>query len=143
VYLVRHGEAQAEEVDPERHLTADGAETVRRIAVGAFDRLYVRPSRIFHSGKSRARQTAEIWAELTHADLTQADGLGPNDDPAAWATRLQGEDGDVMVVGHLPHLHRLAALLVTGDAEPAVAEFPPGGVVALERTERGWSVINP
>jgi len=139
-YLVRHGEAKREDVDPERHLTDRGAEEVRRIATEAVDGLDARPARILHSGKARARQTAEIWGGLVGADVAQADGLSPNDDPATWASRLEGEADGLMLVGHLPHLERLAGLLVTGDADRPVAGFPAGGLVCLERTGGTWEV---
>ena len=139
-YLVRHGEAEREEVDPERHLTDRGAEEVRRIATDALEELDVRPARVLHSGKARARQTAEIWSSLVDAGVAEADGLAPNDDPSIWAARLQEGTDDVMLVGHLPHLERLAGFLVTGDAERAVAGFPAGGLVGLKRTDDGWGV---
>jgi phosphohistidine phosphatase len=140
VYLVRHGEAKSEDVDPERHLTDAGAETVRRIASLAVENLDVRPARIVHSGKTRARQTAEIWAGLLGTEAAEADGLSPNDDPAVWAERLHTETGDVMLVGHLPHLERLAGLLVTGDPDHAVAGFAAGGLAGLNRSASDWSV---
>jgi phosphohistidine phosphatase len=140
-YLVRHGEAKREDVDPERHLTARGVEDVRRIATGAAEPLGVQPARIVHSGKARARQTAEIWAEVVGADVAQADGLAPNDDPSIWAKRLTAEEDELMIVGHLPHLERLVGLLVTGHDDRAVAGFPPGGFVCVERTTSGWDVV--
>src|SRR5436309_3711410 len=123
VYLVRHGEAKREDVDPERHLTDRGVEEVRRIAIEAIDDLDVRPTRIFHSGKARARQTAEIWGGLVGLSTSEAEGLAPNDDPASWAARIESDGDGVMLVGHLPHLERLAGLLVTGDADRPVAGF--------------------
>ena len=51
-----------------------------------------------------------------------------------------------MVVGHLPHLGRLAAALVTGDPAREVIRFGTGTIAALTRTDRGWlvrSVIGP
>jgi len=139
-YLVRHGEAKREDVDPERHLTDRGAEEVRRIAAAAVDNLSVRPTRILHSSKARARQTAEIWGQLVGAYVSEADSLSPNDDPAIWAARLETDGDGVMLVGHLPHLERLAGLLVTGDADRPVAGFPAGGLVCLERSEGSWEV---
>jgi phosphohistidine phosphatase len=140
VYLVRHGEAKHEAIDPERHLTDRGADEVRRIATDAVSHLGVRPKRVFHSRKVRARQTAEIWAGLVGAGLAETDGLAPNDEPSIWAVRLETEGDDVMLVGHLPHLERLAGLLVTADAKQAVAGFGAGGLVGLERKHSGWGV---
>ena len=140
VYLVRHGEANSKDVDPERHLSSRGADHVRQIATDAVSDLGVRPARVVHSGKARARETAEIWSGLIDADVAEGDGLAPNDDPSIWATRLEAEADDVMLVGHLPHLERLVGLLVTGDADAAVAGFPAGGLVGLERSDGGWVV---
>ena len=139
-YLVRHGEAKSENVDPERQLTDRGVEEVRRIATDGVEALGVRPERIVHSGKARARQTAEIWAAMVGTDVSEADGLAPNDDPSVWGARLDGEGNDIMVVGHLPHLERLVGLLVAGDAERAVVGFPAGGLVVLERDGGHWRV---
>jgi len=139
-YLVRHGEAKRAEVDPERGLTDAGAAGVRRVASRAVADLAVRPGRIFHSDKARARQTAEIWGELVGAPVEEADGLAPNDDPARWATRLKTEDEDVMLVGHLPHVERLVGLLVAGDPDRTLLEFPAGALVVLDGGNDGWSV---
>src|SRR3954468_18109828 len=98
IYLVRHGEAKRENVDPERHLTDRGAEEVRRIAAKAVADLGVRPTRIVHSGKARARQTAEIWGRLVDAEVAETDGLAPNDDPSIWAARLNSEGDGLMLV---------------------------------------------
>jgi phosphohistidine phosphatase SixA len=46
-------------------------------------------------------------------------------------------------VGHLPHLAKLAGLLLAGDAERPVVAFQPGGLVGLEQDKdgTGWSVF--
>ena len=141
VYLVRHGEAKREDVDPERHLTDRGVDEVRRIATEAIDALGVRPARIAHSNKARARQTAEIWAGMVGTDISESDGLAPNDDPSVWGARLGAEANDVMLVGHLPHLERLAGLLVTGDPDHPVVGFSAGALVVVERDEGRWRVV--
>ena len=50
-----------------------------------------------------------------------------------------------MLVGHLPHLARLAGLLLIGVADRSVVKFRQGGLVGLERTDTGWvvSVVLP
>ncbi|MGH2376556.1 MAG: hypothetical protein ACRDIC_24240 [bacterium] len=46
-----------------------------------------------------------------------------------------------MLVGHLPHLGRLASLLLVGTAERAVIRFQMGGVVCLARDDSGaWAL---
>src|SRR5207237_8186341 len=104
-------EANSEEVDPERHLSGRGANEVRRIATDAVSHLGVRPARVVHSGKARARETAEIWSGLIAADLAEGDSLAPNDDPSIWAARLELEAAASMLVGHPPPLDRHDGLL--------------------------------
>lgn len=140
LYLVQHGEAKAESEDPDRPLTDRGAADVRRVARNAVERLGVRPGRLVHSGRTRARQTTEIWAELLDARPEEADGLAPGGDPSTWVERLQHETGDLLLAGHLPHLARLAGVLLAGDAERPVVTFRPGGLVGLEHGDTGWSV---
>jgi len=137
IYLVQHGKAFDERVDPERSLTPEGVEESRRMAT-YLAKVGVKVSVVYHSGKKRAKQTAEIFAEALGARAEEKDGLNPNDDPAIWAERLSTLD-DVMIVGHLPHLSRLASLLVVGNPEVPVVEFRYSGVVALTRTPK-WVI---
>jgi phosphohistidine phosphatase SixA len=44
-----------------------------------------------------------------------------------------------MVVGHLPHLARLVAVLV-GAALPEPIRFTPGTAVVLRRGRGGWAL---
>ena len=145
LYLVQHGQAKTGDEDPERPLTDEGLDTVGRVARDAVERLGVRVARVVHSGKARARQTAEVGGDLLDTEVEHSDALAPNDDPAIWNARLDGEPDDLMLVGHLPHLARLAARLVTGDCDHSVVSFRPGGLVGLERTDTGWvvSVVLP
>jgi phosphohistidine phosphatase len=140
IYLVQHGQAKTDEEDPERPLTDHGVDDVTRVATHAVDTLGVRANRVVHSGKTRARQTAEIWGGLLGASVEQADALAPNDDPTTWVERIATATDDVVLVGHLPHLSRLAARLLTGDADHPVVRFRPGGLVALEPADAGWLV---
>lgn len=142
LYLVQHGDAKSGDEDPDRPLTERG-----RADVGAVGALMaagnIRVDRILHSGKTRARQTAEILADAAKPSrgLGAAEGLDPMADPSLWARRLKGDDRDLMVVGHLPHLGRLAALLVCGDPERTVVQLRQGGVLCLDRSPSGgWSV---
>jgi phosphohistidine phosphatase SixA len=50
-------------------------------------------------------------------------------------------DKDVMLVGHLPHLARLGALLLTGDMAKNVINFKMAGLVCLGRRADGsWAL---
>ena len=142
VYLVQHAEAKPREEDPQRPLSDQGRSDIQKVATFLGDR-GIPVSRIIHSGKLRARQTAETLAERLKATggASETDGLAPLDDPAVWAGRLSELDENLMLVGHLPHMGKLAALLVTGDADQALVTFKPGGVVCLARDDEGrWSL---
>ena len=103
LYLVQHGEAQSETEVPERSLTFRGEEETRKISEAA-KRLGIRPSRIYHSGKRRAEQTAGIIAKALDMPVQLGQGFNPNDAIRPWAERISGETEDLMIVGHLPFL---------------------------------------
>jgi phosphohistidine phosphatase len=135
--LVHHGEAVGPEVDPRRPLSARGQVSVARLATLAAAR-GVRPAVVWHSGKLRARQTAEAFWRVCNALATfsATRDLQPGD-PAAWMRdRLIGETADVLIAGHFPHLPRLLSLLLTGHEDPP-ADFPPHGVVVLTSADGG------
>ena len=143
VYLVQHATAKTKEEDPQRPLSAEGRDEILKTASFAAHIARIRPSRIIHSEKTRAAETAQVLAEhLSLAErVAQADGLAPMDDVSVWAERLAGMDEDVVLVGHLPHLSRLAAMLLCDDDSKTIVGFRRGGVVALERDDAGsWSV---
>jgi phosphohistidine phosphatase len=113
------------------------------VAAFVVARMTLTVDRIVHSGKTRAQETAEIIANHLKAmeHVSSADGLDPLDDPAIWANRLTDEKKDLMLVGHLPHLDKLAAKLICGDDTRNVVSFRMGGIVCLGRDGAGnWSV---
>jgi phosphohistidine phosphatase len=141
LYLVQHGKAKTEEEDPERPLTDEGRREVEAVMVLMLRAGAVTASRVLHSGKLRAGETANIIGTKLDADTEEADGLGPGDDPQVWATRLRDSNRDTVLVGHLPHLARLASLLLAGDAGASTVEFVNGGVVCLHRNDDGaWGL---
>jgi phosphohistidine phosphatase len=141
LFLVRHGQAAAKAEDASRPLTEHGAEVVEQVAVFAA-RAGVKVDEIRHSGKLRARHTAEIFAGPLGPPrgVNAVMGLGPDDDVRAMAETLQREGGRLMLVGHLPFLSRLTALLVAGDPDAAVVRFCTAGIVRLVRERGSWSV---
>jgi len=143
LYLVQHAEAKPESEDPERRLSERGRAEIRKMARFAAEHLKIRVPCILHSGKARARETAEVLAEALRPEsgVEATDGLDPTADPRVWARRLTDSEEDAMLVGHLPHLSKLASLLLCGDEDKAVAAFQMGGMVCLRRDETGqWSV---
>lgn len=143
LYLIQHGEAVDKEVDSSRPLTAEGRETVSRVAHFA-KQAGVTFSAVWHSGKTRATQTAQIVAELfaSASELIEHDGLKPNDDVRAIVRELNKIDQNLAIVGHMPHLSRLASRLILDDEKRDILLFQRGGIVALERDADGvWRLI--
>jgi phosphohistidine phosphatase len=138
IYLVHHAEAVGPEVDPQRPLTAHGVAHADRLATEAASR-GVKPVAIWHSGKLRARQTAEAFLRACNpfAEFSAVHGLQPTDAPMWVKDRLTGERREVLLVGHMPNLPRVLTVLTTG-AEWPVVEFPLHGLIALEPTGDSW-----
>ena len=137
LYLVRHGAAKPKEEDPERGLTDVGRADVKGIADWAAA-AGIRVGEIRHSGKLRAQQTADILAAHLGTQAQAVPGLAPNDDPADIAMALDSEAGNVMLVGHLPFLERLAALLIVGSADSDIVTLNAAALVELTRTDKAW-----
>ena len=143
LYLVQHAEAKPESEDPERHLTEQGFTTAREMAGFASERAGIRVARMVHSGKARARETAEALAERLRppGGVQAADGLDPMADPKIWTERATKSAEDIMLVGHLPHLNRLASLLLYSDPEKTVVAFQMGAIIRLQRDKTGnWAI---
>jgi len=140
LYLVQHGEATSEEEDPERPLTERGVVDVHRVARKAAESGIVTAVRVVHSGKTRARQTAEAWGQALGVPVDEGQDLSPRADASIWATRVAAQTDGLMLVGHLPHLAELAALLLTGDNQRTIVAVPQGGLVGLEQIDGRWAV---
>ncbi len=132
LFLAQHGKAARAEIDPERGLTAEGRAEVERIA-GVARGYGVKVAAIIHSGKKRARETADIFAEKLGPDIsvTAAAGMDPNDDVALFADHINAADNHLFV-GHLPFMEKLASYLTTGSTERPVFKFQNGGLVCLD-----------
>jgi len=142
LYLVRHGDALSKNEDPQRHLSPQGQQASERIGNFLAASGAVRPARIIHSGKPRAKQTAEIIAGcLQLGNVEAADDLDPNDHPELWAEQLDETSDDLMLVGHLPYLSRMVALLLLGDADGELVVFPKAAVCCLSRDEEGMWLL--
>ncbi|HUG39462.1 MAG TPA: phosphohistidine phosphatase SixA [Longimicrobiales bacterium] len=139
-YLVQHGKAKTKDEDPDRPLTDEGRKEVEAVMLLAQRFGAITASRVVHSGKRRAAETAELIASKLEADVEAAPGLDPDDDPAIWAGRLGEADRDLVVVGHLPHLERLTSFLLCGNPDAGVVRFANGGVVCLSGDGGGWTL---
>lgn len=143
VYLVQHGNPVPKEEDPDRPLSAQGRIDVEKMAA-FLKRSGVRIEEVFHSTKTRARQTAELIAAILNPRITPMEkrGLSPMDDVRVIAEELEQSEQDLMIVGHLPHLAKLSSFLTTGSKDRPVIRFQQGGVVCLKRDQeyKGWTI---
>jgi phosphohistidine phosphatase len=138
IYLVHHAQAVDSDVDTQRPLSPTGRMHADDVARQAAARS-VKPAAIWHSGKLRARQTAEAFLRVCNplAEFGAIRGLQPTD-PPRWIRDLVREEArDVMLVGHMPQLPRVLTLLVSGS-EAVLLDYPLHGVVALEKTGERW-----
>ncbi len=140
-YLVQHGRAKPKEVDPERPLSDAGRQETQLVAELAA-KLDLDVEEIWHSGKTRAEQTAAMFGQALPlmGSAIEKSGLNPTDDVKPVADDLRKGKRSIMIVGHLPFLQRLAGLLVNGDPEDAPVEFHNSGIVCLSREDGDWHV---
>ena len=141
VYLVRHGEAVPPEADPARPLSARGRAEVEATAKKLLAES-AQVSEIWHSGKLRAKQTAEIIARVLGVNkVIEQKGLKPDDDPSPVADlirqtndaqrfepRNRSTQSALLIAGHLPFLPKLANLL---DPKLKVKEMGTGEAVRV------------
>jgi phosphohistidine phosphatase len=141
--LIQHAESIPKEEDPERPLTDEGFENIKRIASYSRSHLNIDVREILHSGKLRAEQTAEILAEHLNPPegVKATDGLEPMADPAIWTKRIAEIRDNIMLVGHLPHLGRLAGLLLCENEDMDIVAFQNACIVKLVRDDESkWEL---
>lgn len=141
--LVRHGQAKSTEEDPSRPLSVAGRQQAERMS-NWLAQLGIEVDEVWHSGKPRAQQTAEILARrlgLAPAGTRQVAGLAPADDVEPVAALLEADRKSTMLVGHLPFLNNLASRLLTGDSNRVSLRFAEVGAVVLARNSGRWLLV--
>ncbi|WP_455201915.1 phosphohistidine phosphatase SixA [Kaarinaea lacus] len=143
LYLVQHGEAVTKEVDPDRPLSTEGNNAVSRLAA-FLSSAGISVDRVLHSGKTRAKQTAEIFSKsISESGLTEAiSGINPNDPVDEFATFVEQFNTPTMVVGHLPFMAKLVSELLISSDDVALVEYQPGSVLCLDKDENNKWKIN-
>lgn len=141
LYLVQHGINLPKEKDPDKSLSEQGEFEVKRMASLAKDQGFP-VSRIIHSGKKRAQQTAEIFDSSLSSEkgVEEQQELGPTDNPKKFAQSLDPNE-NLMVVGHLPFLEKLTSYLVTGSPDTPVFKFQNSGILCLDKDKETDSWI--
>lgn len=143
LFLVQHGQQKPESQDPSEPLSDKGIEDVSKVAKFA-QKAGVTVDEIFHSVKTRAKETAEIYAKYLHTthEIEEKEGLKPMDDITFWLDTLEYYEGDLMLVGHLPFMERLASFLLAHSQDEETVKFQQGGLVCLEKdTDDVWHLL--
>jgi phosphohistidine phosphatase len=134
LYLVRHGEAMNVQDNPSRPLSEQGQLEVQVLArfVHQND---VTVHQIYHSDKLRAVETAKYLAEsmspVPNSEILP--GLQPDDPVQPIAEYCNHWHQDVMLVGHLPFMPRLASELLLERDDQFCIDFQTAAMVCLER----------
>ena len=133
LYLIQHGKSLSKDQDPDQGLSAEGIAETERIAKLAGDAGFS-VSQIKHSVKTRARQTAEIFAGALNPKqgIREVSGIKPLDDVAEYAANIDPVE-DIMIVGHLPFMERMTSFLITGSTDKPVFKFQNSGIVCLDK----------
>ena len=142
LYLVRHGDVDPDGGDAGEGppLTEAGLAHVRRCAKFAA-RLGVQVGEIRHSDALRSIQTAQEFEQTLHCSRKQVTGIGPDDDINPLRREAAGLKDNVMIIGHLPYLNRIAGALLVQDESMPVVVFHPASLIRLDRREDArWSI---
>jgi phosphohistidine phosphatase len=100
-------------------------------------------SRVVHSGKIRARETAEVLGKFLAqgVEINELAGLNPLDSVTAFAEQIIESKLDTLVVGHLPFMAELVSILISGAEEKDLVAFLPGTLACLASDENGeWKI---
>ena len=143
LYLVRHGDSTPALDDDKRPLSEKGTKDITRLAK-FISPLNITVSRIIHSKKFRAKQTADI---LSASIATKLPGqaraeLDPMNSIIPIIDEIYAQDEDLMLVGHMPFMGKLAARLITGDENKDIVAFKTGCMICLERMAANSWIIN-
>jgi len=121
--------------DSGRPLTAEGVRRARQAAAGV-KRMARRPAVVLTSPLVRARDTARIFSQVARwPQAVECDALvpqGPLEEVLEALRRHGGKAGRIAVVGHQPHLGRLLAYCLRGDARAEAFELKKSAVACLQ-----------
>jgi phosphohistidine phosphatase len=140
--LARHGHAVDKQTDPHCPLSDQGRAEVEKMAQILSEK-GATVERIFHSGKTRAAETAEILGRVLAPDCVpeSMSGLNPLDPCEAAAREIPRYKCDLLLVSHLPFLGNLLFRLVELEPGQQPVIFTTGTVACLEKAKKaGWQL---
>ena len=129
--IIRHGEAGKATSDELRELTDKGRAEAGRLAK-AMGRTDFKGAEIWHSGFVRAEQTAQILAAELRLEYAMSvhPMLEPMGDPLAVMEGLVGRTKDLILVGHMPFMGKMASQLLGREGQPSL-DFATGSAACF------------
>lgn len=141
LYLVRHGQPNAETIDPQKGLSPTGQQEIEILAAILKSRDVI-VKEIWHSDKNRARQTAGILTNGVKSEngLVEKKGFAPTDRIEPAVGKILAFRENLMIVSHLPFLAHLASLLLSGDEHRLAMNFDTGAMACLDYAHGRWTL---
>lgn len=119
LFVLRHAHALDLSPDSARPLSDQGREQARRLGEVLKARGDFTAGEFWHSSLLRARETAEVVAEVIGGvTLKEVDGLRPEDDPRPMAATVAAAKKDLALFGHEPYLGIFGGFLMAGEMGP-------------------------
>lgn len=140
LFIVRHGEALPESIDPERSLSRAGISEITEVA-GVLKNAGARAGTIFFSTKKRAEETARIISGILETDstLVEREDMSPSSPVEPVMDMISRAEKNIMIVGHMPFVGKLAKKLL-GNAAAESIHFETGSVLCLTKKDGAWNV---
>lgn len=142
VYLVQHGACLEKTVNPEQPLSEKGRKDIGSLCQ-FLSLLSIESHCLWHSGKLRAQQTAEILVSSLASSVTieSREGLAPMDEIGVIEKTIYQLNQNVLLVGHMPFLGKLAAKFLVANETQNLIAFEPGTMVCLAQNEKqAWQM---
>jgi phosphohistidine phosphatase len=151
LYLLRHAKAESGSAtvgDEDRPLSARGREACKRIGGYMMAKAYT-PAMALCSTSARTRETLELVAESHSGKLSYALEkklyLATADEMLEQIHTADDTYASLMVVGHNPGMHHLAALLASAEYTPLRTileiKYPTGALAVLTFDVKRWSDV--
>jgi phosphohistidine phosphatase len=140
IILMRHAEAIDEQIDPNRPLTENGRTDARSSAKFASEAVKSNSIEIFHSPKTRAKETALIIAnKIKDSSLTESEDLLPSSSYKVWLDKISNLKSDIVIVSHLPFIGKLCYGLTEEEDQ---CQFKTASIKILSKKKNKWEVVD-
>lgn len=144
LFLLRCAESAEGKKDAQRKLTANGIDSLNRMAAFLSKKDLSDLSEIRHSPLIRAKQTAKQFKKLSELKVKtrEAPLLGPAADFRILADFIEGRNENLLLVGHQANLASLGSYLLTRESDSSLLDLKPGGMACL-KSEKPSAICNP